>query len=340
MASCCSAWTSTAHPDTGATSWEPASPLVSPVWEYQTDVNAQGQVLNDGCGSVWSSGTVLPALGLVVYGTADCDFSADEPDAIVDTRLARHIRPAGVGLPRRRCPTWPVTGTSAPPPTPASMRTAPPHSSVVGGKDGTYYSLDPATGKACGGPPTSSSAVSPAGSSPPPPMTARLSTDPPRWATSAASRRDGQKLCDPSDPRDTAAQEPTTDSFDGQTGAVRWQADGSSTFAPTTVAGGMTFNGLALAFTAIQVRDAATGQLIVQLQLPQANWSGIATVGDALVFGLGSTYSPHAAGIEVMTPGGKPPVVPDERAERTSPKTWAQAGASKMIDGVVAAHPE
>ena len=35
----------------------------NPVWEYQTDANAQGKVLDNGCGSVWSSGTVLPALG-------------------------------------------------------------------------------------------------------------------------------------------------------------------------------------------------------------------------------------------------------------------------------------
>ena len=46
-----------------------------PVWEYQTDVDAAGHVLNDGCGSVWSSGTVLPRLGLVVFDTADCNFS-------------------------------------------------------------------------------------------------------------------------------------------------------------------------------------------------------------------------------------------------------------------------
>ncbi|HXW33845.1 MAG TPA: PQQ-binding-like beta-propeller repeat protein, partial [Acidimicrobiales bacterium] len=33
----------------------------NPIWEFQTDVNSQGTVLNDGCGSVWSSGTVLPS---------------------------------------------------------------------------------------------------------------------------------------------------------------------------------------------------------------------------------------------------------------------------------------
>ncbi len=72
----------------------------------------------------------------------------------------------------------------------------------------------------------------------------------------------------------------------------------------------MTFNGLALVSHSIQVRDAATGRLIAQLNLPQANWSGIATVGDALVFGLGTDYSASNAGIEVATPGGKPPIVP------------------------------
>jgi len=46
------------------------------------------------------------------------------------------------------------------------------------------------------------------------------------------------------------------------------------------------------------------------VELPQFNWSGIATVGDALVLGLGSTNSAEHAGIEVLTPGGTPPVVP------------------------------
>jgi hypothetical protein len=91
---------------------------------------------------------------------------------------------------------------------------------------------------------------------------------------------------------------------------VAWQENLAASFSPTTVAGGMTFDGLALSASAVQVRSAATGKLIAQVKLPQSNWSGIATVGDAIVVGLGSTYSPHAAGIEVLTPGGAAPVVP------------------------------
>jgi polyvinyl alcohol dehydrogenase (cytochrome) len=279
----------------------------NPVWEYQTDVNARGAVLNDGCGSVWSSGTLLRALSLVVFSTADCGFA----DALsADTVLALHIdngRPAWSyhpNLPAVQC-DWDFGATANAGATASGVATF----LGLGSKAGTYYSLDPATGRL-------------------------------RWATNvvfggfsggfiATTAYDGQgvygataigdfgrfesngpHLCDPSNPRDKAAQNPTDHAFDAQTGRVLWQINGTASFAPTTVAGGMTFNGLALADDAIQIRDARSGKLIAQVALPQFNWSGIATVGDALVFGLGSTYATTGAGIEVVTPGGEPPVVP------------------------------
>ncbi|HEY5025299.1 MAG TPA: PQQ-binding-like beta-propeller repeat protein [Acidimicrobiales bacterium] len=281
-----------------------------PVWEYQTDVDAQGHVLDDGCGSVWSSGTVLPALGLVVFGTADCDFANTHPMSesmialrVGDGSLAWQYRPA---RPDPQC-DWDFGAT--------------PNAGVdasgkalflgAGSKDGTYYSVDPATGTL-------------------------------RWKTNvvfggfsggfiASTAYDGtrvygataigdfgrfernsskQRLCDPSNPRDTLSQEPTDVSFDATSGKVRWREEFSSSFAPTTVAGGMTFSGLALSKAAIDIRDAGTGNLIAQVKLPQANWSGIATVGDAVVLGLGNTYNPAHNGIEALTPDGAVPVVP------------------------------
>ena len=76
------------------------------------------------------------------------------------------------------------------------------------------------------------------------------------------------------------------------------------------------FNGVALAAKAIQVRDVATGRIVASVALPQFCWSGIATAGDALVFGLGTTADDMPAGIEVVTPGGAPPVVPGSAAPR------------------------
>ena len=70
-----------------------------PVWEYQTDADAQGHVLDDGCGSVWSSGTVLPALGLAVFGTADCRLRQRRAAGRVGPRPAHQGRHPGVAVP-------------------------------------------------------------------------------------------------------------------------------------------------------------------------------------------------------------------------------------------------
>ena len=279
----------------------------NPVWEFQTDVNASGRVLDDSCGSVWTSGTVLPDLGLVVFGSADCDYSGSEPYA--DAVFALHV----------------ATGTLA--------WTFHPHSDALlcdfdfgatanagvsssgtttflgeGGKDGTYYSFDPANGHLLW-----STNVVFGGSSGG--FIGTTAYDGQRVYGSTAlgdfnPTPRGNRLCDPSDPRDSAAENPSVHAFDSNSGAVTWSADGASSFSATTVAGGMTFNGLALANRDIQVRNGATGALVAQVPLPQANWSGIATVGDALVFGLGTDFSGFPAGIEVVTPAGKPPTVP------------------------------
>jgi polyvinyl alcohol dehydrogenase (cytochrome) len=280
----------------------------NPVWEFQTDVSAQGVVRNDGCGSVWSSGTILPAAGLVVYGTADCDFSNGATYAIAV--LALHIATGKLAwvyrppLPDYSC-DWDFGATAN-----AGVNAQGQAFFLgEGNKDGTYYSLDPTTGKLR----WSTNVVFGGFSGG---FIATTAYDGRRvyGATAIGDfgrfERSNQILCDPSNPRDKAEQNPTDDAFNARTGAVVWQASQAASFAPTTVAGGMTFNGLALIAPAIEVREAATGRLLVQVKLPQANWSGIATVGDSLVLGLGSTYGTKAAGIEVLTPGGTPPVVP------------------------------
>ena len=278
-----------------------------PLWEFQTDVDATGRMLDDSCGSVWSSGTVLPDLGLVVFGTADCDFSGAAPDA--DSVIA--LRIATGTLAWRFHPLQDASACDFDFGATANAGVSPAGDTTFlgeGGKDGTYYSLNPGTGQL-----RWSTNVVFGGSSGGFIGTTAYDGQRVYGATGVGDFNPtphGLKLCDPSDPRDSAAQNPTDHVFDAQTGAVVWQAYGASSFAPTTVAGGMMFNGLALANLFIQIRDAATGRLVVQVKLAQANWSGIATVGNALVFGLGSDYDPRSSGIEVLTPHGVPPVVP------------------------------
>ncbi len=277
-----------------------------PVWEFQTDVDAAGRVVNNGCGSVWSSGTVLPRLGLVVYSTADCEFTNTQRLSevvlalhIVTGRLAWVFRP---NIPDLAC-DWDFGATAN-----AGVSNAGTAAFLgLGSKGGTYYSLNPATGRQ-------------------------------RWATNvvfggfaggfiATTAFDGRRvygstalgdfgrfekgsqvLCDPSDPRDTPMQEPSVHAFDAENGNVVWQAQDGQSFGPTTVAGGMTFNGLALDGNLLTIREASDGRLLKELAMPAPIWSGIATVGDSLVTGLGSSYAAQPAGVAALTPGGGRPV--------------------------------
>jgi hypothetical protein len=75
----------------------------------------------------------------------------------------------------------------------------------------------------------------------------------------------------------------------------------------------MSFNDPALAGPLLEVRDAGSGELLAKVTLAQESWSGVATVGDALVVGEGTDYSHTPSGVEVLTPGGRPPVVPVAR---------------------------
>jgi polyvinyl alcohol dehydrogenase (cytochrome) len=277
-----------------------------PVWEFQTDVDGAGHLLNDGCGSVWSSGTVLPQLGLVAFDTADCDFTNGLPLSeavfalhIDNGKLAWVYRPP---LPDIGC-DWDFGATPNAGVTSQGVATF----LGVGGKDGTYYSLDPATGHLRWS--TNVAFGGFAGG-----FIATTAFDGQRvYGTTAIGdfgnfEKDTQILCDPSNPRDTPKQQPTTHAFDASSGAVAWQFDGAPSFGPTTVAGGMTFNGPALDGNILLVRNATTGQLIDTVPVPGPIWSGVATVGDALVTGIGSSYVANPAGVAVLTPGGARPV--------------------------------
>ncbi|HEV2308890.1 MAG TPA: PQQ-binding-like beta-propeller repeat protein, partial [Acidimicrobiia bacterium] len=276
----------------------------SPVWTYETDTDTAGHLLNNGCGNVWSSGSLLPRAGLVVFDEGDCHFSNPPPTS--ETVFALHVdtgRLAWRFQPHRADNACDFDfGASA------NVGVNPGGAATfvgVGGKDGTYYSLDPATGHLrwktnvvfggfSGG------------------FTGTAAYDGTRVVASTGIgdfgrfESNGNHLCDPSDPADTQMQEPTVHALSANHGAVLWQATGVASFAPTTVAGAMTFNGLALS-DAVQVRDAATGRVLVSVSLPAPCWSGIATVGNAVVFGTGASETGEPDGIYALTPGGAGP---------------------------------
>ncbi len=278
-----------------------------PVWIYQTDTSAAGRILNNGCGNVWSSGSIIPNPGLVVFNEADCGFSNPPPTAetvfalrISDGQLVWRYRPS---RPDPDC-DYDFGGTT-------NIGLAPDGAATflgVGSKDGSYYSLDPATGR-----PRWITNVVFGGFSGG--FIATTAYDGTRVYGSTAFgdfgrfESNGPRLCDPSNRRDTQFQNPSVHAFAARSGRVLWQASLAYSVAPTTVAGGMTFNGLAL-HAVVEVRAAASGRVLAKLPTGVPCWSGVATVGDALVLGTGTSSLGSPAGVEVFTPGGRPPVVP------------------------------
>ena len=276
----------------------------SPVWTYESDADTAGHLQNNGCGNVWSSGSIVLRAGLVVFDEADCHFSNPPPTA--ETVFALHIDTGRLAW--RFQPHRPDNACDFDFGASANVGVTADGTATflgVGGKDGTYYSLDPATGRLrwqtnvvfggfSGG------------------FVGTAAYDGARVVASTAIgdfgrfESNGNQLCDPSNPADAAMEEPSVHALAAAHGGVLWQAAGAPSFGPTTAAGGMTFNGLALS-DAVQVRDAASGRVLASLMLPAPCWSGIATVGDAVVFGTGASEIGAPDGIYAVTPGGAAP---------------------------------
>jgi polyvinyl alcohol dehydrogenase (cytochrome) len=272
------------------------------LWRFETNIDSRRRIRSDGCGGVWSSPTVMRAVGLVVYDVADCHFSNRNP--LDEKVFALHIstgRPAWVFDPARAdngC-DWDFGATA----------NYAPGFLGVGGKDGTYYSIDPRTGRLrwkrnvvfggfSGG------------------FIASIAYDGGRIYGATAigdfGRFEGfgDLGCDPGNPSDTPAQEPTLHAFDARSGSVEWQANASGSFAPTSVANGMTFVCANLLpqnpYQRIDIRDASTGTPVTSVPLPVGCTSGIVESGNALFFGTGTNEQPLPAGVWAYTPDGGP----------------------------------
>jgi polyvinyl alcohol dehydrogenase (cytochrome) len=274
----------------------------APVWRFETDVDTAGVVQDDGCGGVWSSGTVLAAHQLVVFDVADCNFS--DTGAYSETVLALHIdngRLAWTFRPPRRDDGCDFDFGATP--NAGRLVDGAPFLGV-GGKDGTYYSLDPATGK-----PIWSTNVVFGGFTGGFIGTTAFDGNHVYGSTAIGDfgrfETNGPRVCDPTNPRDTAMQQPTVHAFNAATGAITYQNNGGASFSATTVAGGMTFNCLALAST-LNVRNAADGTLLQHIPLDEPCWSGVATTGNTIIFGTGASYSP-SGGVAAYTPNRTPP---------------------------------
>ena len=87
---------------------------------------------------------------------------------------------------------------------------------------------------------------------------------------------------------------------------MAWQQDPSHSVGATTVAGGMTFVGLA-ASSQVQVRDAASGALLSSLPLAAPCFCAISVSGNAAFVGTGAPQQGSGDGVYAFTPKAAPP---------------------------------
>jgi outer membrane protein assembly factor BamB len=281
-----------------------------PVWTFQSDRKPNGSIPNDGCGNVWSSGSILPRQGWVVFGEADCNFADPPPnaDSVIALRVSNgslvwRYRP--YHTPTERCDL--DFGSSI-----NIGLTKGTRATFLGAssKDGTYYSLNPINGHL-----RWKTAVVFGGFDGGYIGTAAYNGSTVFGATALGTfgrTTTGVTLCDAATPRDTEYQTPSISALSAKTGAIRWTGKNAYSFAATTYAGGILFNSRALGSN-VTVRDATTGTVLATLNLSNWCWSGISVVGNAVLFGIGSGPQGSPGGIEVFTPGAQAPKVPGQR---------------------------
>jgi len=277
----------------------------SRIWRFESDIDTTGTIRNDGCGGVWSSPSVDTVRRLVFFGVADCHDQGLPP--YHERVVALHSRdgsPAWVftpprlqGVPAGQDPACDFDFGAT-----VNLGSPGPDAGAsgffgIGGKDGTYYRLDPTTGAQV-------------------------------WANNVVfggsaggfigtAAYDGQRVygatavgdlsspCEPNNPADTPIQEPSAHAF-GVDGHIVWQARGSQSFGSTTVAGGATFVSSAVSPT-VEVRDATTGALLASLPAATSCFCAIAASGNAVFFGTGGAQQASPDGIYAFTPLGAPP---------------------------------
>jgi outer membrane protein assembly factor BamB len=270
------------------------------VWRFETDVDSSGHVLNNGCDGVWSSPTLDESRGLVSIGVSDCQSQGIPPYA--ERVIALHATTGAVAW----VFTPPRLQGVAPGQDPACDFDFGATSNLgsndsflgIGGKDGTYYRLDPATGAlvwknnvvfggSAGG------------------FIGTTAYDGNRVYGATAFGDFGSTPCEPRNLGDMSFQEPSMHAFNAN-GHVAWQQEQSQGFGPTTVGGGMTFVGYGVT-PEIQVRNAGNGLPVTVLPLPSSCFCGIAASGNGIYFGTGSPQQGVGDGIYADTPVGATP---------------------------------
>lgn len=243
-------------------------------WRYEPEAKAKQPA--SGCGGVWGSPVVDTATGLLYFGTANCPAVRDNPKLPMEEITALRAKTGArvwTFRPHQKAGAKSYDDKDEDFGATPNLFVDKSGRKVLGAgsKDGSYYALDPRTGKVL----WNTKVVTPA------PGVGGFIGSPAVWRGDVFG---GTAISFPP---------PTFHSFDGRTGAVRWQGGGAPTYAATSVANGVVFTG-SLDFT-FKALDAATGRPLWAAPTLGAVSSGAAVIDDMVVVGTGTSTSDACA---------------------------------------------
>jgi outer membrane protein assembly factor BamB len=269
-------------------------------WRFEVDpILSNGQVIgayNRGCGSVWSTGAVDGINNLVAFGTGDCQHNATPPyhEAVlaldIDSGALRWVFQPASDL---------INGCDFDFGASANIFDIGTNRYVgIGNKNGTYYVLRSDTGQLLWKTNVVFGGFSGG-------FIGSTAFDGTRIYGGTGYGDFGATLCDPSNPRDLALQDPSFHAFNLTNGAIEWERDFSYTFGASTVANGVVFNGTAgLPGTplvpALQAFDATTGQLVGEFPMPGSVNSSATIVGNMIFFGTGNSFNGVGSSVQAF----------------------------------------
>jgi len=273
-------------------------------WRFEIDpkMNSQGQAAggnNRGCGGVWSSAAVDTKDRLVIFGTGDCHEDAAPPyhEAVIALE-SKTGQLRWVFRPRKTDTCDFDFGASANIIDLANSRYL-----GIGGKDGTYYLLDPLTrnpagqvvwtrnvvfggfiGGFFGGAAFDGQHIFSATGVGDVSKTGRCSSDP--------------------DPRNVF-EEPSIHALNAANGGIRWEERQNHSFGATSLSDGVVFSGLVgipiIQPPALKAYDARSGALLHTFHMPGSVNSAATPVGKMLFVTSGNSVDGKGGGVQAFT---------------------------------------
>jgi polyvinyl alcohol dehydrogenase (cytochrome) len=239
---------------------------------------------NRGCGSVWSTAAVDEITATAFFGTGDCQNAAPPPyhEALLalDTdsgRIRWAFRP-------RADDTCDFDFGASPNILDLNGR----RYVGIGGKDGTYYVVDSRSGSLL--------------------WSNRVVFGGADGGFIGSTAFDGRRIyggtgygelglpnvCQPDNPADQPIQDPSFHALDALTGQETWNFSGNYSFAASTVASDVVFNGWtgfgSAVPAALRAFNANTGALLLELPQGGSVNSSATITGRMIIFGTGNSY--------------------------------------------------